>query len=116
MQLVVPYAPPGGGGLIAYNSNHGGSYDLWLYHPANGTHQGLTNQLADTFTVPSWSPDGMKIAFIGLNYVVFVLNLLNGQLSQIDQLSQDDVLTIDWSNDHHTIAYTKVIKLFYITR
>ncbi|MGB2991745.1 MAG: LysM peptidoglycan-binding domain-containing protein, partial [Paenisporosarcina sp.] len=36
MKLIIPYAPPGDQGLIAYTSNVGGDYDIWLYNPGNG--------------------------------------------------------------------------------
>ncbi|WP_175615581.1 LysM peptidoglycan-binding domain-containing protein [Piscibacillus halophilus] len=107
MQLVIPYAPPGGQGLITYNSNHSGTYDLWLYNPNNGSHQMLTQNLTDSFTVPYWSHDRRLLAFVGQHYIVYVLDVNNGQIAQLDQLTPDDILTLDWSPDDQKIVYTK---------
>ena len=32
MKLAIPYAPPGNRGFIAYTSNRGGQYDIWVYN------------------------------------------------------------------------------------
>ncbi|WP_078410156.1 LysM peptidoglycan-binding domain-containing protein [Priestia abyssalis] len=88
MKLVIPYAPPGDHGLIAYTSDHGGSYDLWLYNPRNGGNVQLTNGLGDSFSKPIWSPDSSKIAFAGKNGIIYVVQVTTGSIARIDQLEE----------------------------
>lgn len=94
-------------GLIAYVSNYGGSSDLWLYDPHSAGHTQVTNGLASSLSEPFWSPDSRRIAFVGLNNIIYVLHLINREISQIDQLEEGQILTLDWSPDSQRIAYAK---------
>jgi TolB protein len=105
MRLIVPYAPPGGFGQLAYVSNFGGAYDLWLYNPLSGQSTAVGKQQADAHSVPYWSPDNRRIAYIGKLGVLFVLDVRTGTLTQIDQL--DPYTTLTWSPDSSRIGYTK---------
>lgn len=105
MRLVIPYAPPGGGGVIAYNTNRGGRFDLWLYDPRSGAEVRITEGLGESYTIPYWSPDSSKIAFIGNNGVVFVHRPAAGHTAQIDQI--EPFTYIGWSPDSQSIAYVK---------
>lgn len=107
MRLIIPYAPPGETGLLAYISDHGGDYDIWIYDLLNGVHVQLTDGLADFFTVPFWSPDSSQIAFVGKNRIVHVLHLTSREIAQIDQLVEGEVHTLDWSADSQRLVYTK---------
>ncbi|AHV99154.1 LysM peptidoglycan-binding domain-containing protein [Paenibacillus sabinae] len=105
MHLIIPYAPPGGAGRLAFVSNAGGAYDLWLYDPRSGRTTAVGGQQADAHSVPYWSPDNRRIAFIGKQGVLFILDVLQGTLTQIDQL--EPYTTLSWSPDSAQIAYTK---------
>ncbi|MFD1775401.1 LysM peptidoglycan-binding domain-containing protein [Paenibacillus rhizophilus] len=105
MRLIIPYAPPGGAGRLAFVANAGGAYDLWLYDPRSGRTTAVGHQQADVHSVPYWSPDNRRIAFIGKQGVLFVLEVLQGILMQIDQL--EPYTTLSWSPDSAQIAYTK---------
>lgn len=105
MRLIIPYAPPGGIGRLAYISNFSGAYDLWLFDPFRGRSATVGKQQADAHSVPYWSPDNRRIVFIGKQGIVFVLDVLLGTLTQIDQLALYTTLT--WSPDSTRIAYTK---------
>lgn len=107
MKLVIPYAPPGDYGLIAYTSDHGGSYDLWLYKPRNGGNVQLTNGLGDSFSKPIWAPDSSKIAFVGKNGIIYVVQVTTGSIARIDQLEEGAGLYLDWSPNSRKLAYTK---------
>ncbi|WP_067729441.1 LysM peptidoglycan-binding domain-containing protein [Oceanobacillus damuensis] len=106
MMLRIPYAPPGGEGLIAYTSNASGEFDIWLYNPRNGTNVQLTSGLGASFSTPEWSRDSRRIAFVGRNRIIYVVELESGTLASIDQLGENDSLRLDWSPDSTTIAYT----------
>ncbi len=105
MRLTIPYAPPGDQGLIAYNSDRGGDFDIWLYNPRSGVNVQLTNELADSFSNPIWSEDSTRIAFIGKNRVLYVIQVMTGAIAQIDQLEEG--AEIAWSPDNERLAYTK---------
>lgn len=106
MMLNIPYAPPGGEGLIAFTSVQNGVFDLWLYNPESGTRIQLTSGLGDSFSSPEWSPDSEKIAFVGKNRVLYVIDLQEGSVALIDQLEENDSLRLDWSPDSTKLAYT----------
>jgi len=60
---VTPTAFGGGTGQIAFSSNRTGSMQIWLMN-ADGTQQKQITNMPDGACQPSWSPDGMKVAFI----------------------------------------------------
>lgn len=107
MKLIIPYAPPGDQGLIAYTSNVGGDYDIWLYNPGNGENVQVTTGLGDSFTVPFWSPDSSRIAFVGKDIILYVLHFSEGTISRIDQFSEGLGVYLNWSSDSKTLVYAK---------
>jgi TolB protein len=106
-KLIIPYAPPGGNGLIAYTSNRTGSYDIWLYNPNNGVNQQITTGLGESYSTPFWSPDNTKIAFVGKNGILNVVNLAENNVAQIDQFSDGLGVFIDWSPSSQELVYSK---------
>jgi TolB protein len=107
MRLLIPYAPPGYQGMIAYTSNRGGSYDIWVYNPANGGNVQLTTSLGEYYSVPFWSPDSSKIAFIGRGGILYVVTIANGAIAQIDQFVEGEGMYLNWSADSQKLAYAK---------
>jgi TolB protein len=107
MQLVIPYAPPGESGLIAYTSNQTGSYDLWIYSPSNGLSQQITTELGESYSTPFWSPDSKKIAFVGKNGILNVIHLAENSIAQIDQFADGLGVFLDWSPDSQKLVYTR---------
>ncbi len=108
MKLQIPYAPPGVVGLIAYTSNRGGSFDIWVYNPLNGLNIPITNGLGEIYSVPVWSPDSSSIAFVGRNGILYVVHLAQGTVAQIDQFQDGLGVRLDWSPDSQKLAYTKL--------
>ncbi|WP_433940199.1 hypothetical protein [Paenibacillus lautus] len=90
---------------IAYTSNRGGSFDIWLYRPRDGFDFQLTQGLGAEFSVPYWSPDRRRIAFIGIGNVVHVLDTVSFTVARIDQIEPYTLL--DWSPDSRSLAYVK---------
>ncbi|WP_156290089.1 LysM peptidoglycan-binding domain-containing protein [Oceanobacillus salinisoli] len=106
MWLQIPYAPPGGEGMIAFNTNRGGEYDIWLYYLKDGSITPLTSGLADSFSVPEWSPNGRKIAFAGENRILYLVNVAEQSFANLDQFAENDNLSLDWSPDSTRLAYS----------
>jgi TolB protein len=107
LKLIIPYAPPGDKGLIAYTSNVGGDYDIWLYNPSNGENVQFTIGLGESFSIPFWSPDSKRIAFVGKNEILYVIQLTEGTITRIDQFSEGLGVFLNWSPDSQKIIYTK---------
>jgi TolB protein len=107
MQLIIPYAPPGDRGLLAYTSNRSGSYDIWIYNPSNGMNQQITNGLAESYSNPFWSPESTKIAFVGKSGILYILSLIDGSIAQIDQFADGLGVFLDWSPNSQEIVYAK---------
>jgi len=107
MRLLIPYASPGEDGLIAYVANRSGVYDLFLYNPGNGTNRQLTFGLGETYSMPFWSPDSSKIAFVGKNGILYTVNITNNTIAAIDQFAQPEGVFLNWSPDSQSIVYSK---------
>jgi TolB protein len=107
MKLIIPYAPPGDSGLIAYTSNRGGDYDVWIYHTGNGLSQQITSGLGESYSIPFWSPDSRKIAFVGKNGLLYVLNVAENTIARIDQFAEGLGVYLSWSPDSQKLVYTK---------
>ncbi|MDQ4097533.1 MAG: hypothetical protein M3144_06665, partial [Actinomycetota bacterium] len=56
-------AYPGANGKIAFESNRGGTSDIWSMNPDGTGSINLTQDAAED-TDPVWSPDGTRIAFV----------------------------------------------------
>lgn len=105
MRLIIPYAPPGDPGLIAYTSNRGGAgYDIWLYHPRDGVNIQLTTGLGESYSIPYWSPDSGRIGFVGRNAILYIASL-DGGIASIDQLTAPEGQLLSWSSDSKKLAY-----------
>ncbi|WP_134699495.1 PD40 domain-containing protein [Ammoniphilus sp. YIM 78166] len=94
-----------GFGSIAYISDRGGAFDLWLYRPLEALHYPLTQGVAEEFSVPFWSPDGRKVALIGRNNIIYIIDTRTGSVAQIDQTEPYTLL--DWSPNSWQLCYVK---------
>lgn len=92
-------------GWIAYTSDRAGTSDIWLYRPRDGLNFQLTQGIGAEFSVPYWSPDSRKIAFIGIGNVVHLLDIVTFTVARIDQIEPYTLL--DWSPDSRFLAYVK---------
>lgn len=92
-------------GWIAYTSDRGGRFDIWLYRPRDGLNFQLTQGIGAEFSVPYWSPDSRRIAFIGIGNVVHLLDTVTLAVARIDQAEPYTLL--DWSPDSRFLTYVK---------
>lgn len=116
-KLTIPYRPTGEKGFIAYTSNRGGEFDIWVYNLRNGDNSKLTNDLADSFSKPVWSPDSNRIAFVGKDRIIYVIYVSTGLIAAIDQLTEGGDFNLDWSANSSSLAYVArgVIVLYNAT-
>ena len=105
MKLGIPYAPTGDQGFLAYTSNRGGQYDIWMYNPRTGENRQLTNGLGDVRSQPIWSPDSSRIAFVGKDRIIYVIYAATGLIAGIDQLEEGGDNSLGWSPNSSSLAY-----------
>ncbi|MEK5039374.1 LysM peptidoglycan-binding domain-containing protein [Sporosarcina sp. FSL K6-3457] len=106
MKLSIPYAFAGDYGFIAYTSNRGGQFDIWILNLRTGEQKQLTNGIGDALSQPIWSPDSTRIAFVGENRVLYVIYTTTGLIAGVDQLDEGGDFSLDWSPDSSSVAYT----------
>lgn len=105
MKLKIPLVPTGGSGFIAYTSNRGGQFDIWTYNFQDGETKQLTSGLGESYSLPMWSPDSDRIAFVGKDRVVYVIYVSSGSIGAIDQLTEGGDFSLAWSPDSVHLAY-----------
>ncbi|WP_223067502.1 hypothetical protein [Paenibacillus caui] len=96
---------PDGTGAIAYTSNRGGTFEIWLYLPLTASTYPLTRGIGEDFSIPYWSPDSRKIAFIGKRSLIYLVDARTESVAQIDQIEPFTLL--DWSPDSRLLSYVK---------
>jgi len=105
MKLGIPYAPTGDRGFLAYTSNRGGQFDIWVYNPRTRENRQLTNGLGDVSSQPIWSPDSSRIAFVGKDRIIYVIYAATGLIAGIDQLEEGGDFSLGWSPNSSSLAY-----------
>ncbi|MEK3933677.1 LysM peptidoglycan-binding domain-containing protein [Sporosarcina sp. FSL W7-1349] len=103
-QLLIPLD---GNGTIAYTSKRNDAYDIWLFHLSSREQERLTTGLGDSFSHPTWSLDGNKIAFVGKGRIIYVIYLDTRSIAAIDRLEAEGNDFLDWSPDSRRLAYAK---------
>lgn len=102
--LQIPLLLPNTNGCIVYLSTRArGTFDLWVRNPGGIAPSRLTTALAGPASVPAWSPDGERVAFIGRQGNLWVVeadsrraNILIGGLPEFTPF--------DWSPDGESIV------------
>lgn len=110
---LAPMAAPGteyiggGGEYIAYQSNRGGDYGLFLVSLATREQTPVTLNHDSNETQPAWSPDGTKLAYTSDqdgNLNIYVIDVRDGTQHRLTDHPASDI-SPTWSPDGHQIAF-----------
>jgi tricorn protease len=98
------------GDRIAWFSDEGGEYGLTVADQDGGSPRRI--EIADPtfFFVPTWSPDGTRLAFTDTDYRVLILDLESGELTHVDTdrfAHPERSMNPVWSPDSRWIAYAR---------
>lgn len=108
---VAPVSPvaavvPGENGLLAFQSDRDGDWEIYVANPDGSGQVALTDNAASD-TVPAWSPDGTRIAFTSNrdgNNEIYVMNADgSGQTRLTDNSASDSIPA--WSPDGSHLAF-----------
>ncbi|MCV2885629.1 S41 family peptidase [Aestuariibacter sp. AA17] len=98
------------GRYVAYMSDATGEYEIYIKDRAN---KNQAKQLTDNGTIwrftPVWSPDSKKLLFADKNHTLWVLDVDDGDLTQIDvaKFNESNLTTYIWSPNSKDIVYLK---------
>ena len=101
------------GKSIAYWSDKTGEYELWITEPGNtSSARQITNYGAGYRYNLYWSPDSKKLAFIDKAGVIKIVDVSNGQTTDIDKglrytHGNLEAFTFSWSPDSRWMAYAR---------
>lgn len=106
LPLAAP-TPLGGGGRIAFVSERTGNEDIYIMRTDGSDLRNLTNS-PSAERVPSWSPDGARIAFesnrAGGNWDIYVMDADGSNVVRLTDRAADD-FDPDWSADGTKIFF-----------
>ncbi|HEY3238890.1 MAG TPA: DUF5050 domain-containing protein [Acidimicrobiia bacterium] len=111
--VVVPDDPAdavvsGANGRIVFASDRDGNNEIYVMNADGSNQTRLTNNPAEDI-LPSWSPDGTRIAWSsnrlgGSNYEIFVMNADGSGVTNLTNYAGSDRYST-WSPDGNRIAY-----------
>lgn len=103
---AAPVVVPGGNGLIAFQSDRDGDYEIYVANPDGSGQTALTSNGASD-TVPAWSPDGSRIAFTSNrdgNNEIYVMDADGSNQTRLTNVSASDSIPA-WSPDGTHLAF-----------
>jgi tricorn protease len=105
-EIDVSWSPDGK--YIAYLSDKSGEYEIYLRDTSNNNKEKrLSNNGSVWRFAPVWSPDSQNLAFSDINHILWLVNVNDGKISQLDKSNRNNIQDYSWSPDSRWIAYTK---------
>lgn len=98
------------GDRIAWFNDDGGEYGLVVADQDGENQRRITIPDPTFFFVPTWSPDGTRLAFTDTDYRVLIMELDSGGLTHVDTdrfAHPDRTMNPVWSPDSRWIAYAR---------
>ena len=103
---------------IAYFSDQGGEYQLWIADPMGDNEpMRVTSRSSGYPHTPQWSPDGSKIAFTDQTLTLFYVDVASGEVVAVDRaevepmdvgIEAKPIADHAWSPDGRWLAYSKI--------
>lgn len=105
-ERAVAWSPDGT--RIAYLSDVGGEYELWI-RPADGSGEPRRVAQAEGAWIhsPRWAPDSRQIAFADTRNRIRVIDIESGRHSVVEETTLSEVTDFAWSPDSRWIAYSR---------
>jgi dipeptidyl aminopeptidase/acylaminoacyl peptidase len=111
-----------GGGWLLFDSNRGGSQDIWLQSGRGSNPVQLTTDPSDEFG-PTWSPDGREVAYYAVRDGVRHIFVMRATGQDVVQVTADSLQDQQpkWSPDGQSLVFYRrdgagVDRLFITTR
>jgi tricorn protease len=98
------------GDKIAWFNDDGGEYGLMIGDQDGNNAQRIDIPDPTFYFVPTWSPDGTRLAFTDTDYRVLIVDLASGNLTHIDTdrfAHPQRTMNPVWSPDSRWIAYSR---------
>ena len=98
------------GQSIAWFNDEGGEYGLVIADQDGGDPRRIEIPDPTFFFVPTWSPDGTRLAFTDTDYRVLILEVESGEITHVDTdrfAHPERSMNPVWSPDSRFIAYSR---------
>ena len=98
------------GDRIAWFNDAGGEYGLMVADQDGNNARRIDIPDPTFYFVPTWSPDGTRLAFTDTDYRVLIVDLASGGLTHVDTdrfAHPERTMTPVWSPDSRWIAYSR---------
>ncbi|HEX8170829.1 MAG TPA: PDZ domain-containing protein [Thermoanaerobaculia bacterium] len=95
------------GARVAYMSDAGGEYQLYVREVSSPNAVALTHAASGFRFRPVWSRDGKRLAFVDQRGAIFVCDVESRSVSEADRDPWAEPVELAWSSDSSWLAYTK---------
>ncbi|HEY0157999.1 MAG TPA: PDZ domain-containing protein [Thermoanaerobaculia bacterium] len=95
------------GRWIAYLSDKGGDYEIYVRPADGGEERQVTNNGKAWRFAPVWSPDSKMLAYSDKDHALHYVDVASGKVTAVDSDEYGDITDYRWSPDSSWLTYTK---------
>jgi tricorn protease len=95
------------GRWIAYLSDKGGDYEIYVRPAEGGEERQVTNNGKAWRFAPVWSPDSKLLAYSDKDHALHYVDAASGKVTTVDSDEYSDITDYRWSPDSRWLTYTK---------